>query len=147
MLTGSDLFLVDSVAGDAQFSHPVQVPDGFPGSALPVPHPDGDGLYVKLRDDPSVVNQVTLTVQQLPPPKAQSASSHPPRRPNYVRPASADVASPSPSRSARFAYDAHLRLLHGHRRNRRARVGAYAKKLGSPSHGISAYHSRRDLFI
>lgn len=99
MLTGSDLFLVDSVSGDAQFSHPVQVPDGFPGSALPVPHPDGDGLYVKLRDDPSAVNQVTLAVQQLPAPKAQSASSHPLRRPNYARPAdntAQDTRVPNP---------------------------------------------------
>ncbi|MFY9939194.1 MAG: hypothetical protein WAK33_20090 [Silvibacterium sp.] len=103
MLTGSDLFLVDSVSGDAQFSHPVQVPDGFPGSALPVPHPDGNGLYVKLRDDPSVVNQVTLDVQPLPVPKAQSASSHTPQRPSYVRPASnpaQDATAPNPQAPA-----------------------------------------------
>jgi len=81
-LTGSNLFLVDSVSGDVQFSNPVQVPDGFPGSVLPVPHPEGAGLYVKLRDDPSVVNQVTLAAQQL-----QSASSHRPRRSDNMRPA------------------------------------------------------------
>jgi hypothetical protein len=98
MLSGSDLFLVDSVAGDAQFSHPVQVPDGFPGNALPVPHPDGDGLYVKLRDDPSIVNQVTLTVQQLPAQKAQSASSSPPQHPDDVRPASSAAQdAPTPN--------------------------------------------------
>ncbi|HWY23455.1 MAG TPA: hypothetical protein VNX47_00965 [Nevskia sp.] len=67
-LTGSDLFLVDSVSSDARFTHAVQVPDGFPGYALPVPRPANGRLYVKLRDDPSVVNEAALTVQQLPPP-------------------------------------------------------------------------------
>ena len=66
-LSGSSLFLVDSVAGDPQFEHSVQVPDGFPGYALPVPRPADGTLYVKLRDDPSVVNASTLVAQQLPP--------------------------------------------------------------------------------
>ena len=39
-LSGSNLFLVDSVANDSGFAHPVQVPDGFLGSALPVPAPE-----------------------------------------------------------------------------------------------------------
>ena len=63
-LQGSDLFLVDAIAQDEGFKNPVQVPDGFPGWTLPVPHPGAKGqLYVKLRDDPSVVNLVTLTPQ------------------------------------------------------------------------------------
>src|ERR1700722_16950025 len=66
-LSGSSLFLVDSVSGDPQFDHSVQVPDGFPGYALPVPRPADGTLYVKLRDDPSVVNASTLVAQQLPP--------------------------------------------------------------------------------
>jgi hypothetical protein len=66
-LSGSDLFLVDSVANNAAFDHPVQVPDGFPGSSLPVPHPTNGLLYVKLRDDPTTVSRATLTTQQLPP--------------------------------------------------------------------------------
>jgi hypothetical protein len=66
-LSGSDLFLIDSVSGDAAFTHPVQVPEGFLGSALPVPHPSAGSLYVKLRDDPSVVNPTTLETQQIPP--------------------------------------------------------------------------------
>jgi hypothetical protein len=66
-LSGSSLFLVDSVSGNPQFDHAVQVPDGFPGYALPVPRPTDGTLYVKLRDDPSVVNATTLLAQQLPP--------------------------------------------------------------------------------
>jgi hypothetical protein len=65
-LSGTSLFLIDSVSNDPKFSHPVQVPDGFLGSALPVPHPAGGTLYVKLRDDPSVINPTTLSTQQLP---------------------------------------------------------------------------------
>jgi hypothetical protein len=66
-LSGSNLYLLDSVSGDAQFSHPVRVPDGFPGNTLTIPHPTDGQLYVKLRDDPSVVHRATLAVQELPP--------------------------------------------------------------------------------
>ena len=65
-LSGSNLYLLDSVAGDPKFDHPVHVPEGFPGYTLPVPHPTDGELYVKLRDDPSVVNRATLVAQQLP---------------------------------------------------------------------------------
>jgi hypothetical protein len=64
-LSGFNLFLVDSVSNDPQFRHPVEVPDGFPGFALPVPHPVDGQLYVKVRDDPSVINMAALNVQQL----------------------------------------------------------------------------------
>jgi hypothetical protein len=60
------LFLIDSVSSDLQFKHSVQVPDGFLGLALPVPHPVDGPFYVKLRDDPSVANPTTLIVQQSP---------------------------------------------------------------------------------
>jgi hypothetical protein len=71
-LSGTRLFLIDSISADPAFTHPVQVPDGFLGSALPVPNPLGGTplggqLYVKLRDDASVVNPTTLEVQSPPP--------------------------------------------------------------------------------
>jgi hypothetical protein len=65
-LSGSNLFLIDSVANDPQFTQAVKVPDGFLGSALPVPHPKGGSLYVKLRDDPSVINTTSLATQEIP---------------------------------------------------------------------------------
>jgi hypothetical protein len=65
-LSGSNLFLIDSVSDDPQFTQSVKVPDGFLGSALPVPHPKTGSLYVKLRDDPSVVNMTSLTTQEIP---------------------------------------------------------------------------------
>ncbi|MET0535049.1 MAG: hypothetical protein ABW171_12560, partial [Steroidobacter sp.] len=65
-LTGSNLFLVDSVASDPEFKQAVEVPDGFPGRALPVPRPGKTGLYIKLRDDPKVVNVAALAAEELP---------------------------------------------------------------------------------
>jgi hypothetical protein len=73
-LSGSDLFLVEAVSADPQFANAVPVPDGFPGYVLPVPRPAGGKLYVKLRDDPGVVNQAALAVQALPPPAAAPVS-------------------------------------------------------------------------
>jgi hypothetical protein len=75
-LSGSNLFLVDSVSSDPGFTHPMQVPDGFLGSALPVPHPVSGPLYVKLRDAPTVINPATLEAQQLPPSPNDQVRAH-----------------------------------------------------------------------
>ena len=83
-LSGANLFLVDAVSSDAKFSDAVQVPDGFPGFALPVPHPQGGALYVKLRDDPSVVNQITLAAENLA--AAPVATPRPAYNPNAPAP-------------------------------------------------------------
>ena len=61
-LSGSSLYLLDSVATDPQFQQSTPVPDGFAGSALNVPHPSGQELYVKLRDDRGAVNKLDLPV-------------------------------------------------------------------------------------
>jgi hypothetical protein len=82
-LSGSNLFLVDEVASDPQFQHPVQVPDGFPGYTLPVPHPASGQLYLKLRDDPSVVNQLTLAAEGPPPPPHPAHGAKHTARPDY----------------------------------------------------------------
>ena len=97
-LTGSGLFLLDSVSTDALFTHPVQVPDGFPGNVLSVPHPEGQGLYVKLRDDPAVVNVVTLPAQPMPPTKAQAARQS--RHVNATAAAAASHPAPAPQSPA-----------------------------------------------
>jgi hypothetical protein len=61
-LSGTDLFLIHSVSADPQFLHAVSVPEGFADSTLSVPRPDGTLLYIKLRDDPSVISTATLPV-------------------------------------------------------------------------------------
>jgi len=62
-LSGTNLFLIDSVASDPDFTHTTPVPTGFIDSTLSVLHPNGTTLYIKLRDDPSMVNTMTLPVQ------------------------------------------------------------------------------------
>jgi hypothetical protein len=74
-LSGTDLYLLDSLSGNAEFNNPVSVPDGFLGSAMPVPHPSAGTLFLKLRDDPQVVNPTSLTAQQLPVTPADSERS------------------------------------------------------------------------
>jgi hypothetical protein len=61
-LSGTNLFLIDSVASDSQFAHTMPVPIGFADSTLTVPRPNGTLLYIKLRDDPSVADEVVLPV-------------------------------------------------------------------------------------
>ncbi|HTZ89340.1 MAG TPA: hypothetical protein VMA71_03315 [Alloacidobacterium sp.] len=84
-LTGSNLFLIDSVASDPSFAQPMQVPDGFAGNMLQVPHPVGGSLYVKLRDDPSAINTLVVPRKPLP----QQASS--------IQPAAMAVPAPQPA--------------------------------------------------
>jgi hypothetical protein len=84
-LTGTNLFLIDSVASDPNFSQGMQVPDGFAGNALQVPHPVGGSLYVKLRDDPSAVNTVVVPRKPLP----QQAST-------TAQPVTLPVSAPAP---------------------------------------------------
>ncbi len=67
-LSGTDLFLLDTISADRQFHTAVQVPDGFPGGTLPVPHPVAGNLFIRLRDDPATVNAASLGAQILPAP-------------------------------------------------------------------------------
>ncbi len=56
-LTGSSLFLIDSVAANPGFTNSITVPEGYADLTLTVPHPDATRtLYVKLRDDPIPIN-------------------------------------------------------------------------------------------
>jgi hypothetical protein len=113
-LSGSQLFLIDSIAADHDFHDAVAVPDGFPGEALPVPHTHGGSLYVKLRDDPTAIDRLTLVERRLPPPhraagsapavpKAEDSSPHAPsptRAPAAPAPASTAPASTAPASTA-----------------------------------------------
>jgi hypothetical protein len=98
-LSGSNLFLVDSVSSDPKFTHPVQVPDGFPGYSMPVPHPTDGNLYVKLRDDPSVINLTALGAQVLPPTSDEAARA-PERHAAHSEPEPAPTPAPAPNGSA-----------------------------------------------
>jgi hypothetical protein len=61
-LSGTNLFLLDSVAADPEFTVSAPVPQGFVESTLSVPRPAGPNLYVRLRDNPKDVNTATLPI-------------------------------------------------------------------------------------
>ena len=61
-LTGTNLYLVSSISSDDAFSNPVTVPEGFIGNSLAIPHPTSGAFFVRLRDDPSASDGVTLPV-------------------------------------------------------------------------------------
>jgi hypothetical protein len=65
-VSGSSLYLVDSIAADPDFTAPTTVPEGFVGTTLTLPRPAKTGFFLKLRDDPTAANSVTLPI--LPPP-------------------------------------------------------------------------------
>ena len=62
ILSGTNLFLISSVASDPDFKHSVPVPEGFADSTLSVPRPENSLLYLKLRDDPNSVNPAAVPV-------------------------------------------------------------------------------------
>jgi hypothetical protein len=89
-LSGSDLYLIDSVAAAADFGKPVIVPEGFLGTSIPVPHPSSGTLYLKLRDAPQVINPTTLIAVKLPAAPAEAdrsaARQAAPAEPDQTRP-------------------------------------------------------------
>jgi hypothetical protein len=75
LLSGRDLFLVDSVSVDADFTRATRVPDGFTAPVLRIAHPLQGRLYVKLRDDPAIVSVAVLDVKTTPPASAEAVPS------------------------------------------------------------------------
>jgi hypothetical protein len=61
-VSGSNLYLVDSIATDPDFTAPTTVPEGFVGNTLTLPRPAKTGFFLKLRDDPTAANPVTLPI-------------------------------------------------------------------------------------
>jgi hypothetical protein len=82
--------LLQQVGTDAQLANAVTVPEGFGDTSLNVPRPSGT-LYLKLRDDPAVVNTAVLPVTPEP---SQSAAVTPPADP------AARQSAPKPSQPA-----------------------------------------------
>ncbi len=91
-LVGTDLFLLQQVGTDAQLANAVIVPEGFGDTNLNVPRPNGT-LYLKLRDDPAVVNTAVLPVTAEP---SQSAAVAPLAVPAAARPPDPKPNQPAP---------------------------------------------------
>jgi hypothetical protein len=75
-LIGTDLFLLEQVGADAQFAQSVTVPEGFDDMTLSVPRPNGT-IYLRLRDNPAVVNTAVLPVEPVPGSPTVTVSSQP----------------------------------------------------------------------
>jgi hypothetical protein len=85
-LSGSSLYLIDTIAPTPAFDDPAHVPDGYTGATLTVPHPASAGtLFLKLRDDPNPVNAATIPS---PTPAPRPATAARVRRPSPAAPAS-----------------------------------------------------------
>jgi hypothetical protein len=65
-IAGASLYLIDSIAIDAAFTAPTTVPEGFIGTTLSLPRPAKTGFFLRLRDDPTVANIVTLPILPQP---------------------------------------------------------------------------------
>jgi hypothetical protein len=66
-LTGSNLFLIDAVSASPAFADPINVPDGYTGSTLTVPHASAATLFLHLRDDPTSIDPATIPLPPAPP--------------------------------------------------------------------------------
>ena len=64
-LTGTNLFLAESIAATEDFDNPVDLPQELTATQISVPHPTNGVLYLKLRDDPETVQTLTLPVTPL----------------------------------------------------------------------------------
>jgi hypothetical protein len=71
-LTGSNLFLLDSLSIDPAFANPVAVPDGYTATSITIPHPNAATIFLRLRDDPATVDTAILPV----PPPAPVVHTH-----------------------------------------------------------------------
>lgn len=95
-LTGTNLFLADSVAASPDFENAVDVPADFTGTQLTVPHPANGVLYLKLRDDPATVQTLALSVMPMPPGTTTPAAI----KPSTIAPAEQQNAqTPPPTKS------------------------------------------------
>jgi hypothetical protein len=98
LLTGSNLFLVASMAATPDFDNPTDVPPEFTGTQLTVPHPANGTLYLKLRDDPASVQTLSLPVTLVAPVAAESAAAR--NRLQAAQPAELPAAVPAPDSGA-----------------------------------------------
>ncbi|MCL2660452.1 MAG: hypothetical protein FWD64_08055 [Acidobacteriaceae bacterium] len=86
-LTGTNLYLVESVDVDPAFPNPIQVPEGYVSTTIALPRPGkAGGYFLKLRDDPAASNAITLQVPIPPPPAAAQGSTAPAKAPDATTP-------------------------------------------------------------
>jgi hypothetical protein len=65
-ITGLNLFLLQAVSANPDFSDAVSVPDGYTGTSLSVPHLTAATVFFKLRDDPASIQSAVLPTPASP---------------------------------------------------------------------------------
>jgi hypothetical protein len=94
ILIGTNLFLAESIGTTPDMENAVDVPPDFTGTQLSVPHPANGALYLKLRDDPSTVQTLTLPVT--PASQITAAKAAPaPAAPQATEPVTSTAATPA----------------------------------------------------
>ena len=63
-MSGNNLFLIEAIASDASFRHTTPVSESAMDTKVEVPRPTGKRLYLKLRDDPSVIHTLEMPVKK-----------------------------------------------------------------------------------
>jgi hypothetical protein len=74
-LSGNNLFLVEAIASDPKFQHATPVSESAMNAKIEVPHPKGKLLYLKLRDDPSVIHTLEMQINKDAPPPNKDVSA------------------------------------------------------------------------
>ncbi|HMG87844.1 MAG TPA: hypothetical protein VK574_19070 [Terracidiphilus sp.] len=98
-LTGTNLFLAESVASSSDFDNAINVPADFTGTQLSVPHPVGGVLYLKLRDDPETVQTLALSAMPMTPGTSAPAAIKTPAATQPADQQNAQTPTPPPSKT------------------------------------------------
>ena len=98
-LTGTNLFLADSVAASPDFDNAINVPADFTGTQLTVPHPVNGVLYLKLRDDPETVQTLALAPMPMTPGTTAPATIKSPASAQPADQQNAQTPAPPPSKT------------------------------------------------
>ena len=95
VLAGSNLFLASAFSATLDFAAPVEVSLEYTEAQITVPRPTNGVLYMKLRDDPGVVQTITLPVTPVGAPETKTpAAPASPTASAVPEPASSSPAVP-----------------------------------------------------
>jgi hypothetical protein len=99
-LTGSSLFLANSIGTAPDMDNATDVPPDFTGTQLSVSHPTNGTLYLKLRDDPNTVQTLTLPVMPASQSPVQTPAVKTPAAPAAPTQPTEPAAAPAPATTA-----------------------------------------------
>jgi len=96
-ITGVNLFLLQAVSANPDFSDAVSVPDGYTGTSLTIPHPSAATIFFKLRDDPTSIESAVISTPVSPVTHAHHTVHSSPSGQETVPATTPDTNNPPPS--------------------------------------------------